>query len=143
MFFLGYDGSGNLFVDGLSSTDVFDMAELQKGKKGLSHVTLDQSIASPGNVQWDGKYLAVADLGTTSVYRFAVTGTKGTRIGTVSLAGSTLVAQFWIQSSRIIGPDLGGNQAVEIWKYPSGGTMLKSFDASSNSFGATVSTIGT
>ena len=142
VWFLGYDGKGNLFVDGQSSGSAFDMAELVKGKKTLRHVFLNQSIGAPGGVQWDGKYLAVGDLDAPAIYRFVMMGDKGTRIGTVSLNGGGQVVQFWIQSPKVVVPDVG-KEDVGVWKYPSGGTALKTLSGFSNPFGATISTVKT
>jgi hypothetical protein len=60
-YFVGYDGSGNLFADGLNSADAFGLAELPKGGSSFEPVTLNQSIQFPGNIQWDGTYLAIGD----------------------------------------------------------------------------------
>lgn len=61
VYFCGYDPKGNLFVDGVG-TDGFHFAELPKGKKTFTNITLKGgTVLYPGDVQWDGKYVAVGD----------------------------------------------------------------------------------
>lgn len=55
ILFCGYDDRGNLYVDGSYKPSTgFVVAELQKGGNALSAITLNQSILSPGGVEWDG-----------------------------------------------------------------------------------------
>jgi hypothetical protein len=57
-YFAGYDGRGDLFVDGLDGSEAFGLAELPKGGSSFQLVGLEQSIEFPGNIQCDGSYLA-------------------------------------------------------------------------------------
>ena len=107
--YCGYDAGGNLFVDGISTKFAFVLYELPKGGKALEPITLDQSIAKAGPVQWDGKHLTVADLGPGStsivtIYRFNVSGSSGTRVGSTKLSDSNGKADFWIQGNSVIAP---------------------------------------
>ncbi|MGB6601885.1 MAG: hypothetical protein WBE77_12470, partial [Candidatus Cybelea sp.] len=85
MWFCGYDSEGNLFVDGDfdSGTPVF--AELPRGAKTFTDLTLDRKFGTPGPMQWDGTYLAIGDQNATTIYRFAISGSKGTAKGAVHL----------------------------------------------------------
>jgi len=125
--FCGYDTQGNLFIDGLSGRrgGAFALAELPKGASTLANIAVSQSIVAPGQVQWDGEYLAVGNAGVSPsvVYRFSVTATVATLAGTVTLDGTKSVRQFWIDGDRIVGPDF--NDDVGIWKYPQGGSPLE------------------
>ena len=76
VLFGGYDGSGNFFVDGkLSGTTPF-LYELPKGASGFENVTLNVTLADPGNIEWDGKDLAVGDNQNLLIHRFAISGTQ-------------------------------------------------------------------
>ena len=86
MFFLGYDNKGNLFVDGVDSSGNFEFAELPKGQEELTNITLNQNIATPGGVQWDGTHLAVGDQGDAVIYQFTISGNDGTEVGSTQLA---------------------------------------------------------
>lgn len=130
-FNCGYDNAGDLFVDGqpYAGSGIFDFAELPKNGSELRLVTLDRSFSWPGPVQWDGKYITVGDTGSSPgiIYRFLVSGSKGTSVGETSLDGPQPgVAYWWIQKKEVVAPY--GNvesPAVYYWKYPAGGSAIK------------------
>ena len=124
MLLCGYDDKGNLFVNGLTQASTTGFAELPKGGKKLVNITLDQNIVAAGGVQWDGKYVAVGDEASDTIYRFSISGKKGTTAGTAALSGGSAVVQFWIDGSKIVGPN-SGLGTVGIWKYPAGGAPTK------------------
>jgi DNA-binding beta-propeller fold protein YncE len=138
MFLCGYDASGNLFVDGLSQGSAFHFAELRKGGTALTNVRLNQSIALPGGVQWDGKYVAVGDQSTNTIYQFSISGKNGRKAGSTSLGGAGEIFQFWIAGSRVIGPD-SSDANVKIWSYPAGGSAIKTISGVYVPLGAAVS----
>ena len=57
--YCGYDDAGNLFIDGVNSSQAFVFGEVQKGGTNINTVTLNTSIGFPGQVQWDGKYVTI------------------------------------------------------------------------------------
>jgi len=136
--FCGFDAMGNLFIDGTGKGGVFHLAELPHGGTALVDITVNASITSPGQVQWDGNNLAVGDAGATPsvIYQLSVSGSSAKTVGTTTLGGTTSVRQFWIQGSRVIGPDF--DAAVGIWKYPDGGNPVKTI-TSVRGYGAAVS----
>ncbi len=119
--FCGYDASGNLFVSGLNDTYGFVLIELRKGAKKFEHIKLDQGFSSWGGVKWDGKYVAMSD-GASTIYDFAVAGTKAKLVRTIRLKRAVNVVGFWIDASTLIGPDGpdGGHNDAGFWKYPGG-----------------------
>ncbi|HEY1654718.1 MAG TPA: hypothetical protein VGF86_06370 [Candidatus Tumulicola sp.] len=124
-YFCGYDAAGNLFVDGTRpATFAFVFAELPKGGKRLRNVTLNQTIAGPGGVQWDGKYVAIADQEAPVIYQFTVTGNVGTKAGQTETQGSSDVVQFFIKGKTVVGPNATSGQ-VMYWPYPGGGEQEK------------------
>jgi len=137
--FCGYDAKGNLFVDGLDKNKAFRLDELSQGGTALGNVTIEgASIKSPGQIQWDGTYLAIGDTGVAPsvVYQFSE-GTSGlSEVGSTTLAGTTSVRQWWIAGSTIVGPDFGKD--VGFWKYPTGGSATKVLSAV-HGYGATLS----
>ena len=138
MFLCGYDVYGNLFLDGLNQGSAFQFAELRKGGSALTNLTLDQSIGLPGAVQWDGKHVAVGDQSTNTIYQFSISGKSGKKTGSTALGGAAEVFQFWIAGSRVIGPDSSGAD-VKVWRYPAGGSALKTISGVYVPLGATVS----
>lgn len=141
VYYCGYDNKGNLFVDGQvgynSQSTVF--VELPSGGTKLKNITLNRVFQHVGAVQWDGKYVAIGDDVAQNIYRFAISGERGTLKGTVSLGTATSVSQWWISGKRVIGPN-GSNNTVYYWGYPTGGTPTKSItDGVLAPYGATVS----
>lgn len=137
----GYDGRGNLFVDGsVSSVHPF-FKELPRGGSKFENVTLDKLPPRPGNIEWDGRYLAVGDGQNLLIRRFAISGTRGRRVGSLHLAGPSQGEQFWIQGDTIIAPAYSSGWLAGFWRYPQGGFAYKAIsEASAN--GATVSVAG-
>jgi hypothetical protein len=132
----GYDDSGDLFIDGTSAppSSVFQFQELPKGSSTFVNVTLNQAIKSPGEIQWDGHYLAVGDSGRKPfvIYQFSISGSDGNVQGSTVLRGtSNDVGQFWIQRERILAPDYvkDGKSFTGIFKYPAGGAPTKTIAA--------------
>jgi hypothetical protein len=131
--FCAYDTDGDLFVDGQDSSRNFMLAELPNGSDMFSTISLDQSISAAGSMQWDGKYLAIADLGNSSgsasvIYRFALSGSSGKRVSTTKLDLSYSRAQFWIQGGTVIGPiTYESVRQIGLWRFPRGGHPFRSF----------------
>lgn len=124
-----YDDKGNLYDVGGDFHGFFLFLELPYRSKTFTQLSLDQYIQIPGGVQWDGKHVAVEDQGAgyhgSTVYQVTVKGSTATAVGTTTLGGSADVIQFWIYGKQIIGPNIGSNPNVMSWKYPAGGSALK------------------
>ena len=80
-YFLGYDKTGNLFVDGYDSSYKFHYAELPAGGSSFTDITLSQTPVGSGNVQWDGKYMAVGDTASTIYQTQGGTVVSSTTLG--------------------------------------------------------------
>jgi len=78
-----YDASGNLFLDGQSSSGYL-VAELAKGRSEFKRTLLDKSFI-PGNIQWDGKYVAIGDGYNLAIRRFQFKGTTGRQVDATRL----------------------------------------------------------
>ncbi|MGB8520011.1 MAG: hypothetical protein WCD38_07575, partial [Candidatus Tumulicola sp.] len=118
----------------------FDLEELPKGKGAFAHVMLNQKIDAPGGVKWDGKYLTIGDSTKSVVYRFAITGTKGTEIGALGLGGAKQVFEYAIEPSRLVVPDYG-NGVIAFYRYPAGGSPLQTYHGPIAPYGAAISTV--
>ena len=119
-YFLGYDKTGNLFVDGYDSSDNFHYAELPAGGSSFTDITLSQTPGGIGNVQWDGKYMAVGDTAST-IYQ-----TQGGTVVSSTTLGNHCVEQFFILplKHKVIAPD-GCDGNAGIFAYPAGGSPLQ------------------
>ncbi len=138
VYFCGYDDKGNLFVDGKGKQG-FRFAELPKGKKTFTSITLKgATIIFPGDVVWDGKYVAVGDqeyeiVGSPPEYDSAIyrtTGAGGKTVGTTVFGNSNDVAGFSIDGKTVIATDLSPYSYskpnnVPLYHYPAGGNPIK------------------
>ena len=149
-----YDNAGSLFVDGMyalekGSTGQIGVAELPSGSDHLILVlTLLFGFTGIGDVQWDGKYVAIGSNGQgerqpATISQYAVSGSTLKKVGQTSLDGAQSVAQFWIQGNKVIAPSVDGfmpsGNNIKIHKYPAGGRAIKSIKGLSWPWGATVS----
>jgi hypothetical protein len=131
-YFLAYDESGNIFVDGVDSkTSAFRFAEMNPRGKFTEITVKGTKILFPGNVQYLGKTLAIGDqegpeFKRPDIYRVTPTGTVVAKTTLVASNGGRVgdVVQFAILSKRngkgaIVAPD-STETSVYLDKWPSG-----------------------
>jgi hypothetical protein len=123
--------------------------QLPYGGHALRELKLSQSIA-PYSIQWVNNRLTIATstikkTGVASIYPVKVSDGTGKVEAPVLLQGVFKGGgfdQYWIQSGAITGPArILRNGALRFWKYPQGGSPLKSIRSSSKALfiGVTVS----
>jgi hypothetical protein len=143
-FYCGYDNKGNLYIDGTDQSNNFLFAELPKGSTSFTNITLNQTISYPGNVQWDGTYVAVGDQGAgkypnqSAIYQFAISGSVGTKVGTTPLGDTGDIVQFWKLGKKVIGPNTQYSDVL-IYDYPAGGAPIQTITGLASPVGSTVS----
>jgi hypothetical protein len=121
-FSCGYDGSGNLFLDGATQSEPFIFAELPQGSSKFTILNLNKSVQAPGAVQWDGEYVAVGAFGARRIYRVAVSGSSATVISTTSLHSvRTPNSTYWLQGNKVLTAAGDHQSKVGLWDYPRGG----------------------
>jgi hypothetical protein len=136
LYYCGYDGSGNLFADGFKENDPSAFAEFPAGSSKFETVQLNRGIEKPGQVQWDGEYMTIADEETRNIYRVEVNGSEATVVGKTHLkrSGGGFV-ETWIYGGTIIVPIRTGNKQgtnnIGFWNYPQGGSPTKRFEGPS------------
>lgn len=135
-FAIGYDNQGNAFLDGLDSNRNFEFAELPKGSSTFTTINLNLSITTPGGVQWDGKYVAVGDAKSGTIYQ--TTGAGGGVVGSTTLTSSNGIFQFFIDGKTVVGPNVYSATTM-FWKYPAGGTPTKTLTGFGSPIGSAVS----
>lgn len=136
----GYDGSGNLFFDGLNYFGVTVDGELPAGASTTRAITVLETFGGPGKVQWDGTYVTLADRATGTIYQFTEHNAL-IYAGTVALGGSKRVDQSWIAGDSAIAPQVNGND-VPIYAYPAGGAPVMRIRGVRMPYGAAVSAPG-
>lgn len=124
VYYAGYDDAGNLFLDGKTSKGAAVVGELAKGGSNIKTIPLNQAIAFPGGVQWDGKHVAIGDVDNHVIYQFAIANGKGTKAGSTPLPDASFILEFWIHGSVVVVPDFI-NSNVRFFKYPAGGSPNK------------------
>jgi hypothetical protein len=133
----GYDASGNLYVMGFGKNSGHPnlFAELPKGGSSLKLVTLGHTPQGQGDVQWDGKYVAVLSPNESEIFRFQIKGNIGRLVGLTALDSSQGMQQFSFpeifgshkQATQVIGASSSfGNFMV--WNYPAGGYPTKTLN---------------
>ena len=151
-FYCAYDDKGNLYIVGAASDLAFEFAELPKGGKKFKNITLKgATINFPGNVQWDGKYVAIGEqeyqiVGSPPYWDSAIyrtTGTGGKIVGVTPLTLSHDVSGYWIDGKTVIGPSSLGNGKdggfVGFWNYPAGGKPTKKLTGFDSPYSAAIS----
>ncbi|HLY03678.1 MAG TPA: hypothetical protein VKR56_14430 [Candidatus Cybelea sp.] len=141
----GFDHSGNLIVQGTTSSGTPEICELPAGGTSLSTLTLSGgTINSPGSVMWDGQYIALTDQKAhpfkTGIYRTTLSGTSLTVVGAETILRDTcilvhhnsMLAQPFIVGTtntpgtssigtKIVGGDLTCTTGkVALWHYTGG-----------------------
>jgi hypothetical protein len=137
--FCGYDDQGDLFVNGLKHfSGGAAFAELPKGGQKFVSIKLNAVYDWQSGVQWDGKYLAVGGYippgvtnATPVIYRFAIKGNHGTRVGTTVLGKPAFLTSFdfFITGGTAIVPNWYNAPKrpynVLLYDYPKGGLPIK------------------
>jgi hypothetical protein len=128
-YFIGYDPKGDLFVDGITESDTYGMSEMAAGGSSFTSVSLPNTIAFPGQVQWDGKYITLNDQTNHAIYQYSVSSDVATLKGTVALNGTSDCVQTWIAHKLVYCPD-AGNENATVFAYPAGGSSIATLSGS-------------
>ncbi len=156
--FCGYDGAGDLFVDGKDPSERTVLAELRKDSKSWTDIKLEPLNfipLEPISVQWDGKYMAIGDANSNTADQFEITGSTGTLQGETDLdGGEGEVRSFWIprfgrgnpQATHIVAAQFLFSRFyfgdIGFWDYPKGGLATHLIAGPDHPLGVTVS-VGT
>jgi hypothetical protein len=139
--FVGYDASGDAFVDGTDVNDQGRLAELPAGAKQMQDVTpKGLKLRFPGGVQSDGTDLVVGSERNGLIYQIS----GGAIVGRTRLSDTCLVQQFFIDTTRgvLIAPSFCQSEpaaALLIYKYPAGGTPIQKLGGLTYAYGVVVS----
>ncbi len=141
VYFCAYDPAGNLYIDGLNTNQQFQFAVLPHDKFKFKAIALNADVYFPGDVAWDGRHIVVGDqryqnhIGS-ALYR--TNGEGGAVLGTTVLDDTRDVLGYWVHSNGVIAADLA-RDALDVYRYPQGGTPGLHVRGLHNPYGATVS----
>jgi hypothetical protein len=77
-------------------------------------------------MRWDGKHLdVIGNFFKGEILQYKISGQKGTKVGVVKLKGAKGIGYFWLQHPNVLAPETN-QSVVGIWKYPDGGSPVKS-----------------
>lgn len=123
-----YDNGGNLFIDGLNATA--QPVLIRFANKQFMTITLSTRLSYMDDLQWDGKYLVIDDFYQSgTLYRVAISGSRGTIEGSTSLNGEFYGNQAWLQGKTFLSSVVTGRnryREISYWSYP-GGKLIKKF----------------
>jgi hypothetical protein len=140
--FLTYDNKGDLFaVGGRPNDGAVSLVELPRGGKNLVPIQISQHFKATGGIAWDGKYLAMADAGAATIYRFQISGSAATEVGSVAVPGAQTIDQLTIDGNRALVPSHPSQGAgfLNIYRYPAGGIRLRTLRNFSQPYAAVIS----
>jgi hypothetical protein len=152
--YCSYDDIGNLFVDGTDDASPVahvKFAELAKGSNAFSDLRLDQKLRSAGGVQWDGKYIAIGDPDAAVLYRLKVNASHARAVSSTKFNSPKPLGQFWIaRETSPIGKYRGKvfisticcwstYAGIGYWKYPAGGSPIKTLSGFAGPYGFALS----
>jgi hypothetical protein len=117
-FWCGYDDQGNLFADGNGG-----LAELPTGGSTFENIALGKDVGG-GQVQWDGKHIAISSEVSHSIVRLSISGSSARIVGRTHLVGALgphSGGGSWIQDGTVIAPVERARDRLGMWQYPKGG----------------------
>jgi hypothetical protein len=140
--FVGYDSRGDLFADAWGAASYNPtLCELPKDGLKMKTVALDRVLSSPGQIQWDGKHLAVGDYAANVIYQFVIKKYKAMTKGTISLEGAyNRCIQFSIAEQTVVCPTQESDGGTPIYAYPQGGSPINVISAD-DVWGTTIATM--
>jgi hypothetical protein len=144
VYFLDFDASGNLFVDGTSWNNrgrKFRFAELPRGADKIVNLKVSGAkIEFPGDVQYNNGSVAIGDGKRPVIYQT----TDGIVTGRTAFHDLCKVTEFFIEGAHVIAPNTcgtvgrPGRKDVLIYNYPAGGAPIKRLTGFKAPFGVVV-----
>ena len=120
-YFIAYDKSSNIWVDGEDPSGVTALCEIKAGASSGTAISLSVTPEFPGGVTTSGKDIGVLDQDTDTIDEYTVSGSTGTEVGTVSLSGASDPVQDFLAKKFVLAANAGEGSACS-WKYPAGGS---------------------
>jgi hypothetical protein len=132
VYFIGYDGSGDLFVSGETTSSTVGFAELKAGGSAFAPLTLSgATINFPGTVQFARSRLVLGDQsgsgGFSILYQTTVANGTATVTGSTNLTSALDAVQCFITGKKgAIAPDAASADGQQ-YNYPAGGSPTATY----------------
>lgn len=133
-FSCAYDDRGDVIMAGPAGPYPKGLAVLAKGGKSIREFTTHPHVYPNGGVQWYGGYITALNR-RDQIARFTLVNGGGKFVSLTQLSGA-FPQLYWIAGSLVAGTD---DYSVYFWKYPAGGSPIKTISAVPNPYGITVS----
>jgi hypothetical protein len=137
-FYVAYDRSGNVFVDGQNRSSQLFFGELPKSSSTLETIDTSGISGLGAGVAWDGKYITLGITSPSTIYQLTVSGSAASIAGTTTISGDPGLGGYDVvtkgnrQGTLVIDPETGGTKDVGYFKYPSGSGPTKSITGLEN-----------
>jgi hypothetical protein len=123
-YFLAYDKKGNIFVDGENSAeDAFGLCEIPAGSTSGEAITLNVTPGFAGGVRVSGKDITILDPYANTIDQYAISGTTGTEVGSVTLNGVSDPVTDWIVGKHVLTAN-ADSKDITSFAYPAGGAAV-------------------
>ena len=131
-----YDGAGDVFLAaGAPYNEAVDW--VPKGGSKAKRFPMKPHIYPVGGVLWHGQYLTAVNK-EYQLVRYVRAGQGAKLVDIISLDYSTYLSGYWIQGAFVVGAT---SQGVTFWKYPAGGSIVKTITSVPSPAGVTVSVV--
>jgi hypothetical protein len=124
--YCAYDDTGRLFIDGPTGPISAGLTDFNTKRGTFKNIRLNEDLNAGGELQWDGKYLAINSGGDPyAINQVEISRSSGKIVGTTSLIGRALRGGWsWIHGNTFIMP-LHDNRRLGFWSYPAGGKPVR------------------
>jgi hypothetical protein len=131
--YCGYDNAGNLFVSGYN-VQAHAISELPQGAEKFTILSVKGELGEPGQIQWDGTYMAYEGRTPVRIARLSISGSVVKVVGETLFAGTRrrVAEQSWIYQGNILlpyGKKVENLNKMAVWAYPQGGRAEETFKA--------------
>jgi hypothetical protein len=122
--YVAYDNNGNLFVNRFVG-QYPGLTELPAGGSSINQISVPPSVLDPGQLQWDGSYLAWQAgeaKGPRRLTRLSISGSQATVVSQRLFHGfNGTASQLWIYKDTVVLAYARGGiepRKIGVWEYP-------------------------
>jgi hypothetical protein len=129
-----YDGSGNLFFDGLKdASNDLQLSELPFGTKTFVNLEPNARFEPEAAILWNGKTLTALSYvpwprGKPTILQYSISGNRATKVASTMLnSPASLVIQYLIDKQTVVVPNESYSKVL-FYDYPAGGNPYQTLE---------------